>query len=496
MTALPAPLHPGATATELVPGDPDQLELLVARCRTLADGLGGAAARVRAVDAGEWRGPAGDAFRAAVDLEPGRFEDAAAAFAATAAAVRGYVGVLREEQATARAAVDLYRQARAASAAWNQQVAEYADDARRAEQGAHPQRALDALVRPPAYDPGADDLARAEAMLADARDRVAAAGAAAARRVAEAWRRAPAEPHWWQKAGHFVAEIGRGAWETTESTAVLAWDLSPVRMVADPDGWTSTVEQLGRGVVYGAQHPVALGKALIDWDTWRTSPGRAIGHLLPDLALALLSGGAAEAARGAEAAEDVADLASTFGRLDRLGGSGERLTFLRRARNTLRGERLPEPEPGAATPAGRAAAYQTDPAYGGVDRWTEAVLRKGDVVGAGSVAASPHLRFSGFAVPESEVTAASGSARTLFEGLQVRPWNGTYRDQVTMLRATRDVRVAVSYALANPQYGAGGLRQVFVHAMHEHLDEGTLEIVERIELADTVSGLGAPAGAP
>jgi len=78
----------------------------------------------------------------------------------------------------------------------------------------------------------------------------------------------------------------------------------------------------------------------------------------------------------------------------------------------------------------------------------------------------------------------------------VRAWNGTYRDQVTMLRATRDVRVAVSYALANPQYGAGGLRQVFVHAMHEHLDEGTLEIVERIELADTLSGLGAPAGAP
>lgn len=496
MSALPAPLHPGATATELVSGDPDRLELLVARCRTLADGLGGAAARVRAVDAGEWRGPAGDAFRAAVDLEPGRLDDAAAAFAATAAAVRAFVAVLREEQATARAALDLYRQARAASAAWTQQVADYADDARRAAATPHPQGALDALVHPPAYDPGADDLARAEAMLANARDRVAAAGVAAARRVADAWRCAPAEPHWWQKAGHFVAEIGRGAWETTESTAVLAWDLSPVRMVVDPDGWTSSVEQVGRGIFYGAQHPVALGKALIDWDTWRTSPGRAIGHLLPDLVLALMSGGAAAAARGAEAAEGVADMATTFGRLDRLGGSGERLTFLQRARNTLRGERLPDPDPGAATPAGRAAAYQQDPAYGGVDRWTEAVLRKGDVVGAGSVSGSPHLRFSGFAVPESEVTAAQGSARTLFEGVQVRAWNGTYRDQVTMLRATRDVRVAVSYALANPQHGAGGLRQVFVHAMHEHLEEGTLEIVERIELADTLSGLGAPAGAP
>ena len=68
---------------------------------------------------------------------------------------------------------------------------------------------------------------------------------------------------------------------------------------------------------------------------------------------------------------------------------------------------------------------------------------------------------------------------------------------VTLLayEATREVRVAVSYALANPQYGAGGMRQVFLHTMQEHLDEGTLEVVERIQLADTLSGLGARTGA-
>ena len=44
-------LHAGATVTELVPGNPADLDRLVACCRTVANGLGGAAARVRAIDA-------------------------------------------------------------------------------------------------------------------------------------------------------------------------------------------------------------------------------------------------------------------------------------------------------------------------------------------------------------------------------------------------------------------------------------------------------------
>jgi hypothetical protein len=46
---------------------------------------------------------------------------------------------------------------------------------------------------------------------------------------------------------------------------------------------------------------VELAKSITDWDTWRTNPARAIGHLLPDLAAALASGGAASGSRAAEA---------------------------------------------------------------------------------------------------------------------------------------------------------------------------------------------------
>ena len=104
-------LHPGATVTELVPGNPVDLDVLVARCGTVAQGLGGAATRVRAIDAGEWVGPAGDAFRSVVDIEPGRYDDAAAAFSAAADAVRSYIAVLRDAQASARAAITIYEHA-------------------------------------------------------------------------------------------------------------------------------------------------------------------------------------------------------------------------------------------------------------------------------------------------------------------------------------------------------------------------------------------------
>lgn len=439
-------LRAGVTASELVPGDPDDLARLVARCGTVAQGLGGAATRVRAVDAGDWVGPAGDAFRSVVDVEPGRYDDAAQAFGDTGSAVRAYVTVLREAQSSARTAVTLH------------------------EQG---------------------DAARAESMLAEARQRVAAAGVVAARAIAAAWQRAPREPHWWEKAGHFVAEIGRGAWEATAGLAEFTWQVSTVRMVVDPAGWMRDMEHLGEGLCYGVQHPVELGKAVLDWDTWQESPGRAIGHLLPDLVLTLATAGGgatARAARGVEAVEDVADVATTFQRLDRLGEGPERLGYLQRARNLLSGETLPEPNTGAHSPAGLAAGWQAQPPYGGVDRWFDATLRRGDILGAGSLT-DLHLPFSGFAVPREVVDEVGADARQLFEGLQVKPFEGAYRDQVTVFRATRDIPVAVSYAMHNPQFGAGGLRQLYVHQMQQLVDAGHLEVVERRALEHTLARL-------
>ncbi|MGH8893019.1 MAG: putative T7SS-secreted protein [Actinomycetes bacterium] len=464
----------GARATDLVPGSPDRLDVLAARCRTMSEGLGGAAARLRAVDAGEWVGPAGDAFRAVVDAEPDRFDDAARAFALTGTAVRSYAVVLREAQEGARRAIGLHEEAVRRSAAWQ------------------------ATERRSTYDPGSDQRHRAAVLLDDARHCVQDAGDRAARAIAAGWADAPREPRWWESAGHFVAEVGRGALEATTGLVDFAWTVSPVRMMVDPEGWAGDMTALGNGLAFGVTHPVELGKALVDWDTWQESPGRAIGHLVPDLLLALGTGGSgAVAARGARAAEtmgDLGDLATTFGRLDRAGESGQRLSYLQRAQARLAGQReLPEPNL-PASPAGAAAAFQGTPPYSGVDRWWNTQLRAGDEIASGSLAGRD-LRFSGFSVPRSVADDVGTDAARLYEGVQVQPWRGTYRDELTVLRATRDVDVGVGYALADQQFGPGGLRQVFVPDLDRLVRDGAFDVAERRAMDNTTARIGAEVAA-
>ena len=450
----------GAGVADLVPGNPDDLERLVARCSTLARGLAGAADRIRAIHAGEWVGPAGDAFRQVVEDEPGRYATAAEAFAGTGAAVASYRLTLIDAQGSARRALAMLDDAEAASDAWRRQE------------------------EPPPVDPGGEGRDRARALLNDARARVRAAGDQAARRTEAAWADAPREPHWWESAGHFVAEIGRGAWEATAGMVELAWSISTVRMMVDPEGWERDVTALGEGLIYGVTHPVEFGKAILDWDTWQESPGRAIGHLIPDLLITLATAGGGAAARGARTAnavDELADMGTTLRRLDHIDDASARLSFLDRARALLPGRERPLPPanlpPGS--PAGRAAAFQGHAPYPGVDDWYTVRLGAGDEVAAGSVSARPDLRFSGFAVPRQVADDVGGNARELFEGVQVAPRNGVYRDEVTVFRASQDLEVAVAIARNNPTYGAGGLRQVFIPDMQRLIDDGVLEVAER-----------------
>jgi hypothetical protein len=452
----------GATVADLVPGNPDDLERLVARCTTLAHGLAWAADRIRAIHAGAWVGPAGDAFRQVVEDEPGRYATAADAFAGTGAAVASYRLTLVDAQGMARRALAMLADADAdaASAAWRRQD------------------------EPPPVDPGSEGRDRARALLDDARARVRAAGDQAARRTEAAWADAPREPHWWESAGHFVAEIGRGAWEATAGMVELAWSISTVRMMVDPEGWQRDVSALGEGLLYGVTHPVEFGKAILDWETWQTSPGRAIGHLVPDLLITLATAGGGAAARGArtaKAADELADMGTTLRRLDQIDDASGRLSFFERARTLLPGRERPLPPPNLppGSPAGRAAAFQGHAPYPGVDDWYTVRLGAGDEVAAGSVSARPDLRFSGFAVPRQVADDVGGNARELFEGVQVAPRNGVYRDEVTVFRAREDLEVAVGIARNNPTYGPGGFRQVFIPDMQRLIDDGVLEVAER-----------------
>jgi hypothetical protein len=99
-------------------------------------------------------------------------------------------------------------------------------------------------------------------------------------------------------------------------------------MLVDPIGYHEDRTTLSQGIVNGVQHPAEFGKALIDYDTWKQSPGRALGHLVPDaLAAAATAGAGAAATRGARGLKTVDDVADGVQTADR---ASDAATDLRR----------------------------------------------------------------------------------------------------------------------------------------------------------------------
>lgn len=108
----------------------------------------------------------------------------------------------------------------------------------------------------------------------------------------------------------------------------------------------------------------------------------------------------------------------------------------------------------AATLASR---WQGKGAYTGVDAWANTTLKEGTIVYGGVPGQS------GFVTTAEGIVASEQNAASLFKGLQVAP-NPTlgYRPGVTMYRVTADTEAAFSQALANPQFGSGGLPQYYI----------------------------------
>jgi ribonuclease T1 len=107
--------------------------------------------------------------------------------------------------------------------------------------------------------------------------------------------------------GGFIGDVGVGAYDSVKGTLTLGWELSPTRAAIDPDGFSRDARAFGKATWYGITHPAVLGKALIDWNDLRGGhPGKAVGQWLPDIAIALFTGGLGTAAEGgAEAARDL-----------------------------------------------------------------------------------------------------------------------------------------------------------------------------------------------
>ena len=111
--------------------------------------------------------------------------------------------------------------------------------------------------------------------------------------------------------------------------------------------------------------------------------------------------------------------------------------------------------------AQEAAGWQGTPRFPGVDRWRDITLRQGTVIYAGE----PGL--SGFMTTESAIRRSGLDAASLFNGLQVPPRNGLYRNGVTAYEVLEDMPAAMARTMANDQISRGGLPQLYLPSVNQ-----------------------------
>ncbi|BCN32397.1 hypothetical protein [Anaeromicropila herbilytica] len=133
---------------------------------------------------------------------------------------------------------------------------------------------------------------------------------------------------------------------------------------------------------------------------------------------------------------------------------------------------------GSVSPSEIAQSWQGDFPYVGVDKYKDITLKKGKVIYVGD----PYP--TGYATTKRAVCKINGDARKLFEGLQVKPyWEdgmdfAEYRSKMMAYEVTEDIDAAFGITKANPQFGEGGLPQIFIPDFNELVKSGSIKKIE------------------
>jgi hypothetical protein len=307
---------PWATCgADVVPGRPGRVRQLADELDAIARGLGLMKDLVARRAPSGWRGPAATAYELVLDQQPARYTAAVQAMSSAASALRSHAAVLEVSQERADEAV---RRDAVAATATRQWLATASPGEQR--------------VAGSATDPGAVPRHVADVAAADARRLVAASAASTADCLRRAARGAPDRPSTAVRSARAVLGLGRevrqGLVESLAGDLALAVRLDPGRLMWDPSGYWSDAGRLGAGLGHAVRHPTQLVAAVADVQTLRESPGRWVGHLLPDLALAVGTAGALPAAERT---------ASVAARLASRVGPSELRAPLRRAVSAQRG---------------------------------------------------------------------------------------------------------------------------------------------------------------
>ena len=174
----------------------------------------------------------------------------------------------------------------------------------------------------PFDDPGQAIRDNALAELARARSELDAAAHTCAAEVRAGCSAAPEKPNWFESGLRFVGGIFEGAGEAVwdlltlspfslvnmvdDSWKLMRGDLTPEELMDKYKLSLETVEGMWDAMRHDPlEFGKNLGKGLLDWDTWSDDPARALGHLVPDAVVAVLTAGTGGvAARGAHAGAD------------------------------------------------------------------------------------------------------------------------------------------------------------------------------------------------
>jgi uncharacterized protein YukE len=262
-----------------VAGDPDALDRLARDLKRRAVACADVARAADAAEPVSWKGAAAAAYTQAEALVNARLCAAADLVALAAAALSQYAATLRQAQQEARRANDVLDEADRVTAHW---------------------QALPLLHRPVA-DPGDPLRARGWNLLERANADVDQAARGAAVVLLELL--PEADPS--QRSTGVLSRIGHGAAESSTALWRSAASCGLPGMLTASAGLRCATDDATE-LATAVRHPLAAGKALLDWDTWARDPARAVGHLLPNALLALATGGAgrlAEAPSALRAAE-------------------------------------------------------------------------------------------------------------------------------------------------------------------------------------------------
>ncbi|MDM5318075.1 T7SS effector LXG polymorphic toxin [Fictibacillus sp. b24] len=134
------------------------------------------------------------------------------------------------------------------------------------------------------------------------------------------------------------------------------------------------------------------------------------------------------------------------------------------------------------SPSQKAQEWQGVFPYVGTDEYIDKVYKKGTILYAGE----PYP--TGYFSTKEAIEATGKDAKVIFEGLQVKPYwqkgmdHAIYRGQMGAYKLNIDLIGANGIAKSNPQFGQGGMEQIFMSDFNELVHNKYITRVDNAEI--------------